>query len=144
MPETSIPLMMMTPDKKVINTVKSKVKYHPGWKPYDYKLKEFWLTADQENEAHPYARYRKWLIQREKDFVQAIHNNQASNNQQEEAKNPNEVNFDEKVLQRQTYIADTDQAENLLYQDDKHQQNYANNYYPDQNQYNFEPNKYNE
>jgi len=44
MPETSIPLMIMTPDKKIMSNVKSKVKYHPGWNPYDYKLKEFYLT----------------------------------------------------------------------------------------------------
>lgn len=62
MPEVSIPLILMTPDKKIMSYMNSKVKYHPNWNPYDYKLKEFYMTPTQENEAHPYAKYRKWLI----------------------------------------------------------------------------------
>jgi hypothetical protein len=72
MPQISIPLMLMTPSKNVLSTENPRRLKHPRWSPYQYKHREFWLTADQEHEMVPYSKFRRWLIQREKDFVHEL------------------------------------------------------------------------
>lgn len=66
LPEASIPIMIMTPSKNVMDTEKPKRKKHPKWDPYSYKLKDFFLTPEEEHDSQPYSKYRKWLIEREK------------------------------------------------------------------------------
>jgi hypothetical protein len=50
LPEASIPIMIMTPSSNVMDTEKPRRKKHPRWEPYAYKLKDFYLTPEEENE----------------------------------------------------------------------------------------------
>lgn len=46
------------------------IKKHPKWEPYVFEGLE--LMIDKAVEANnEYARYRKWLIQKEKEFVES-------------------------------------------------------------------------
>jgi len=51
MPEVSIPVMIMTPSKNVMSNEKPRRKKHPKWAPYEYKLKELYLTQEEEHES---------------------------------------------------------------------------------------------
>jgi len=70
MPDAQIPLMIMTPSKSCILAEKPKINEHPNWQPYAFDCLEFTTTAEQEK-ANEYAGYRKWLIKKEMEFVQA-------------------------------------------------------------------------
>ena len=48
MKEASIPLIIMTPSRNIMNTDKPKIKQHPNWQPYEYKLKEYFLDEADE------------------------------------------------------------------------------------------------
>lgn len=68
MKEVSIPIIIMTPNKNVMSSYKYKIKALPGWAPYEYKQNDFYMTPEMENQ-HPYSQYRKWLIGRERAYV---------------------------------------------------------------------------
>lgn len=69
MKEASIPLIIMTPSRNIMNTDKPKIKQHPNWQPYEYKLKEYFL--DEADEAkQPYSKYRKGVIEKERLAVE--------------------------------------------------------------------------
>lgn len=44
MAEASMPIIIMTPSRNVMNTDKPSRKKHPRWEPYEYKLKEYALS----------------------------------------------------------------------------------------------------
>ena len=69
MPDAQIPVIIMTPNKAVPHHEKSKVKQHPLWQPYSFDFLELNLDK-QEEEKNEYAKYRKWLIKKEKDYVE--------------------------------------------------------------------------
>jgi hypothetical protein len=71
MPGATIPIMIMTPSKNVMSSEKPKRKKHPRWEPYEYKHYDFYLTKEEEHDSQPYSKYRRWLIEREKDFVES-------------------------------------------------------------------------
>lgn len=108
MPEVSIPIMMMTPSKNVMSNEKPRRKKHPKWDPYSYKHKEFFLTVEEEHGSQPYSMYRKWLIEREKDFVSSQLSKQTQNFEQIES---SEELTSKKFNQRQTLINNNDQKE---------------------------------
>jgi len=60
MPEAQIPIMLMTPNKSMMEE-KSKVKAHPQWQPYAFDCQEFSITPEQEKESE-YCQFRRWLI----------------------------------------------------------------------------------
>ena len=51
LPEVSIPVMIMTPSKNVMSNEKPRRKKHPKWDPYSYKLKELYLTQEEEHDS---------------------------------------------------------------------------------------------
>ena len=69
MPEAQIPIMIMTPNKSCVLLDKPKIKQHPMWQPYGFEHLQFHVPAESED-ANEYATYRKWLIQKEKEFVE--------------------------------------------------------------------------
>lgn len=69
MKEVNIPIIIMTPNKNVMNTYKQKIKQLGGWSPYEYKQNYFYLTKEMED-YQPYSHYRKWLIGRERAYVE--------------------------------------------------------------------------
>ena len=48
MKEASIPVIVMSPSRNVMNMDKSKTKEHPNWQPYEYRLKEYFLTEEDD------------------------------------------------------------------------------------------------
>ena len=46
MPEAQIPIMIMTPNKAVIQLHKPKIKEHPEWEPYAFENIDFYLTPE--------------------------------------------------------------------------------------------------
>ena len=68
MPEAQIPVMIMTPNKSCFQIEKQKIKQHPDWQPYAFDCVECAIAPEKE-EANEYAKYRKWLIKKEMDFV---------------------------------------------------------------------------
>lgn len=68
MPEAQIPVMIMTPNKDIISMDKQQIKIHPNWQPYAFECVDLELNKEQEA-SNEYAKYRKWLISKEKDFV---------------------------------------------------------------------------
>ena len=60
--------MIMTPDIKVVSIDKLKYKQHPNWDPEYFDMYEASYNT-QEEVNNEYARYRKKLIQQEKEFV---------------------------------------------------------------------------
>lgn len=68
MPEAQIPVMIMTPNIDIINMDKQMIKVHPNWQPYAFECVDLQLNKEQEA-ANEYAKYRRWLISKEKDFV---------------------------------------------------------------------------
>ena len=71
MSEATMPIIIMSPSRNVMNTDKPRRKIHPNWQPYEYKLKEYWLTEEDENHL-PYYHYRKQLLDKEKEFVDSM------------------------------------------------------------------------
>lgn len=69
MPEAQIPIMIMTPNTSCVQTQKQKIKEHPNWQPYVFDCLEFSMSEENEGK-NEYAKYRKWLIQKEKEFVE--------------------------------------------------------------------------
>lgn len=49
MKEASIPLIVMSPSRNIMNMDKPKIKQHPNWEPYEYKLKEYSLSEEEES-----------------------------------------------------------------------------------------------
>ena len=70
MPEAQIPVMIMTPNKSCVSFEKQKIKQHPNWQPYAFDCLDCSISPEKE-EANEYAKYRKWLIQKEQDFVKS-------------------------------------------------------------------------
>ena len=68
MPEAQIPVMIMTPKPSCFLIEKQKIKQHPDWQPYAFDCMECAISPEKE-EANEYAKYRKWLIQKEMEFV---------------------------------------------------------------------------
>jgi hypothetical protein len=68
MPEAQIPIMIMTPNKDMPSMEKQKIKAHPNWQPYAFDCVECSISPEKEA-ANEYAKYRKWLIQKEMEFV---------------------------------------------------------------------------
>ena len=68
MPEAQIPVMLMTPNKDVPYMGKQLIKVHPNWQPYAFDTVDLQLNKETES-ANEYAKYRKWLIAKEKEFV---------------------------------------------------------------------------
>ena len=68
MPQAQIPVMIMTPSKPCVSFDKQKIKEHPQWQPYAFDTVECHLSMEKES-TNEYAKYRKWLIQKERDFV---------------------------------------------------------------------------
>ena len=60
----------MTPSKSCAMGDKPKINEHPNWLPYAFECLEFTSSEEQEK-ANEYASYRKWLIQKERDYVSA-------------------------------------------------------------------------
>ena len=69
---------------------KPKFKQHPAWEPYAFETIEFYVTPEQEEKSE-YAKFRKWLIEKEKEFVQ----DQMKKNEEKE-KNPKDKKKEEK------------------------------------------------
>lgn len=69
MPDAQIPVMIMTPEIECINIDKKMIKKHPNWEPYAFAAMELEIDAKAE-EKNEYAKFRKWLIDQEKKFVQ--------------------------------------------------------------------------
>ena len=69
--EANLPVLVMTPSLDILSNEKPKRKIHPGWDPYLYGHKELYMTLEDDLR-NPYAKYRKWLIQREKDYVEGL------------------------------------------------------------------------
>mmetsp|Transcript_1933 Transcript_1933/g.2783 ORF Transcript_1933/g.2783 Transcript_1933/m.2783 type:complete len:101 (+) Transcript_1933:1134-1436(+) len=69
MPEAQIPLMIMTPNHSCMMAEKPKIQQHPNWQPYAFDFVEFTMTPEKE-QANEYGKYRKWLIEKEKEFVE--------------------------------------------------------------------------
>lgn len=67
MPEAQIPIMIMTPNKAVIQLTKPKIKQHPEWEPYCFDNIDFYLTPEQE-ELSEYCKFRKWLIDKVSEY----------------------------------------------------------------------------
>ena len=78
MPEAQIPIMIMTPNKSCILLDKPKTKKHPMWQPYGFEALDFHVSEETEKD-NEYAQYRKWLIQKEKEFVEEQLNPNANN-----------------------------------------------------------------
>lgn len=68
MPEAQIPIIIMTPNKSMMSIEKPKITQHPQWEPYAFPELDFAMTKDQEQKSE-YAKFRLWLIEKEKDFV---------------------------------------------------------------------------
>ena len=61
--------MIMTPEVSVISIEKQKILVHPNWQPYAFGALE--LEVDPAVvEKNEYAKFRTWLIDQEKKFVQ--------------------------------------------------------------------------
>ena len=78
-----MPIIVMTPTRNIMNTDKPRRKIHPRWEPYEYKLKDYFVS-DEDEQNNIYAAYRKNLIQKEKQFV--ISQMAKSNPAEEESK----------------------------------------------------------
>lgn len=55
------PIIVMTPDTSVLKSFKTKVSQKIGYNPYQYSLKELYLTAEEEDLV-PYLSWRKDFI----------------------------------------------------------------------------------
>jgi hypothetical protein len=60
--------MIMTPSKQCPDMKKQKIKEHPSWQPYAFECLECTMSSEAESYCE-YAKYRKWLIQKEIEFV---------------------------------------------------------------------------
>ena len=54
-----------------MNMDKPKIKQHPNWEPYEYKLKEYSLSEEEESQ-QGYSTYRKTMIDKERQAVDLI------------------------------------------------------------------------
>ena len=68
MPDAQIPIMIMTPAISLVAVEKLKIKQHPNWQPYSFEAVECWPDTESEDK-NEYAKFRKWLIKKEQDFV---------------------------------------------------------------------------
>jgi hypothetical protein len=60
--------MIMTPDVSCISLSKAKIQQHPNWQPYGFENIECKISDENESK-NEYAKYRKWLILKEQEFV---------------------------------------------------------------------------
>ena len=67
MPDAQIPILIMTPSVSCLAD-KLQIYNHPNWQPYAFECLELTNNLEEE-EKNEYAKYRKWLIQKEKEFV---------------------------------------------------------------------------
>jgi len=72
MPPATVPIMIRLPAKKVMDFTKYKHKQLSNWAPHEYKLKEFYLTEEEEKTAVPYSVIRKKYIASEKSFAEKV------------------------------------------------------------------------
>lgn len=62
--------MVLPADSNVIKSLKSKVNDHPGFNPYEYSVKELYLTPEEEDEV-PYLVFRREMINKEKMYAES-------------------------------------------------------------------------
>lgn len=60
--------MIVTPNQSIMQIAKLNIKQHPNWQPTIYENLELYQTKEQEDK-NEYAKFRKWLIEKEKEFV---------------------------------------------------------------------------
>lgn len=68
MPDAQIPIMIMTPNNSCLSTYSMKINKHPNWQPYAFEAVDMAPNV-QADAANEYAKYRRFLIQKEKEFV---------------------------------------------------------------------------
>jgi hypothetical protein len=68
MPDAQIPVMILTPNNSCMTLTKSNVQKHPNWNPYAFETLELKISDEGEYN-NEYAKYRKNLIEKEKEFV---------------------------------------------------------------------------
>lgn len=68
MPDAQIPIMIMTPEITGHDGEKLQIQKHPNWQPFAFEAIECKVDTEQEAK-NEYAKYRQWLIAKEKDFV---------------------------------------------------------------------------
>jgi hypothetical protein len=69
MPDAQIPVMIMTPNNSCLSaTEKPNIQKHPYWNPYAFDALELEVNK-KSDEANDYGKYRRWLILKEKEFV---------------------------------------------------------------------------
>lgn len=69
MPEAQIPIVIMTPNVSVLQIQKQKIQQHPHWEPYAYSLSEISI-AEEVQSKNEYCKFRRWIINREIEFVE--------------------------------------------------------------------------